>query len=140
MPEEQVGFGPAALENPEADASFATKNESLAEVAPEKAPEAEPMSEAQSSKYEKLLRTVSSPVATALPQDEEKVDLEHLQTLEGEEQKIEQLVKLAHAKGLPHAVRVADRLKDYYALDMFHDTLVDNLYDQLVKEGLITKE
>lgn len=138
MPDEQIGLGPAALEHPETD-TFATKEESLAEPRPE-APEAEPAPET-SGKYEKLLQKVAgSTTITSGNTDDGKVDLEHLQSLEGEEEKIEQLVKLAKTKGLPHAIRVAERLKDYYALDKFHDNLVDNLYDSLLKEGLITSE
>lgn len=139
MPEEQIGFGPAALEHPETD-SFASKEESLAEVTVEDKEKESRVYEG-SAKYEKLLQSVpvaTAPVATAT--DDTKVDLDHLQTLEGEEEKVEHLVKLAKTKGLVHAVQVAERLKDYYALDMFHDTIVDNLYDSLLKEGLITSE
>ena len=139
MPDEQVGFGPAALENPETD-SFATKEESLAEAP--SVPESEPALPEQGNKYEKLLSAVGQ---TASPQaivtnDEAKVDIDHLQTFESEEEKIEQLVKLAQTKGVVHAVQVANRLKDYYALDMLHDELTDNFYDALLAQGLITKE
>ena len=140
MSDEQVGFGPAALENPDNE-SFATKDKSLGEVSQEIPTGTEGEKTEGSGKYEKLLQSVSNPVAsTGAAGDATKADLEHLQTLESEEEKIEQLVKLAHNKGLAHAVQVAGRLKDYYALDVFHDQLVDNLYDSLLKEGLITQE
>lgn len=141
MPDEHVGFGPAALEHPESD-SFATKEESLAEATPG-IPESEPAAPEKGEKYEQLLsavtqtQTTSSQTATGT---DPKIDLAHLQTFESEEEKIEQLVKLAQTKGVVHAVQVATRLKDYYALDMFHDELVDNLYDALLAQGLITKE
>lgn len=137
MPDEQIGFGPAALENPETD-NFATKEESLAEAP--SIPESEPAPES-GAKYEKLLNSVAQSSSTqTVTDDDAKIDLDHLQAFESEEEKIEQLVKLAQTKGVVHAVQVATRLKDYYALDMFHDELVDNLYDRLLAEGLITKE
>lgn len=140
MSDEQSGFSPASLENPENE-SFATKEESLVEAAPAGAVDTQNEKSEGSGKYEKLLQSVSTPVATASSTaDSTKLDVEHLQTLEGEEEKIEQLVKLAHTKGLAHAVQVAARLKDYYALDVFHDQIVDSLYDSLLKEGLITQE
>ncbi len=137
MPDEHVGFGPAALENPETD-KFATKEEVVAESLPS-IPEQEPAQPEEGKKYEKLLSSVAQ--ATSVVTDEEaKTDVIQVQGFEKEEEKIEHLVKLAETKGLPHAVRVASNLKDYYALDKFHDELVDSFYDALVTKGLITKE
>lgn len=138
MPEEQAGLGPAAQENPEVG-SFATKNESLAEQSPESF-EIEKAPEKGAQKYEKLLQSVGQSVKTTLPPDELQNDLVHIQSFKEEEEKVEHLIKLAHTKGLPHAVQVANRLKDYYALDVFHDTIANDLWEQLVQEGLITKE
>ncbi len=138
MPDEHIdrgGLGPAGIENVEE--SFATREDSAVEQQP--TPEQEPVIEGgnEGKKYEKLLSQVSSAVPT---QNDTEVDLEHLTALEGETEKVEHLTKIAKTKGLPHAVTVAMRLKDYYALDTFHDELIDNLYDELAKEGLITKE
>jgi hypothetical protein len=141
MPDEQLsgaGLGPAGVENPE-ESDFATRES----AAPEGGPvfkEQEPVLEgvAPEKKYEKLLSHVTTTGTTN--DDDAKVDLEHLNTLEGEEEKVAHLTKLATTKGLPHAIMVAQRLKDYYALDTFHDELIDNLYDELLKQGLITKE
>jgi hypothetical protein len=54
------------------------------------------------------------------------------------ESKIEKLVKLAEAKGIPHAVKVARHMEDNYSLDEFHDRLLgQELHDALVKKGMI---
>lgn len=138
MPDEQLGLGPAGMENPESEAPV--QPETPKESAP-LVPEQEPVTGEAPGKYEKLLSSVKQATQTAGVSDEEtQTDVAHIQTFEGEQEKIDQLVKLAQTKGLPHAVRVAEKLKDYYALDMFHDTLVDNLYDALLAQGLITKE
>ena len=51
---------------------------------------------------------------------------------------VSHLVDLAETKGVAHAVKVAQHLEDNYVLDMFHDKLLsDELYDALVKKGLI---
>lgn len=43
------------------------------------------------------------------------------------------LVSLAFDKGIYQAVKKAQNLNNPYLLDRFHDTLVNELYDQLVK-------
>lgn len=137
MPDEQLGFGPAAIENPEEETPVSQGEAPVEAVSvPEQEAAPEP-----SGKYEKLLTSVTQATSAVTPNDaDEKVDVAHIQTLEDEAAKVEQLVKLAQSKGLSHAVKVAERLKDYYALDMFHDNIVDNLYDTLLEQGLITKE
>lgn len=137
MPDEQLGLGPAALENPENEAPV--QPESPVESSPA-APEAEPAAESP-AKYEKLLSSVKQVAnATGVSDEEAHADVANIKEIEGEQEKVDMLVKLAQTKGLPHAVKVAERLKDYYALDKFHDALVDNLYDSLLQQGLITKE
>ena len=42
----------------------------------------------------------------------------------GEEEKIENLLKLAKEKGVAYAVKVAQDMNDPYILDIFHDVLV----------------
>lgn len=49
---------------------------------------------------------------------------------------IKALVEIAFDKGVPQAVELAKSL-DAYNLDEFHDTLVDELREQLIKEGKI---
>jgi hypothetical protein len=138
MPDEQKGFEPVSPEHPAG--RITPSPEGLAEGGPI-FPEHEPVSAEAPGKYEKLLSTAKQAASvTGVSDDDTQTDLAHVKELEDEQQKIDHLVKLAQSKGLPHAVRVAERLKDYYALDMFHDTLVDNLYDALMEQGLITKE
>jgi len=86
--------------------------------------------------YTKIL----SKVKTAVPHDENSVasDAQNVSMAEGEEAKIETLIKLATTKGVAHAVKVARHLEDNYALDEFHDRLLaDELHDALLKNGLI---
>lgn len=87
--------------------------------------------------YTKILSKVQ---ATAQPADDGQImaDARELSEAEGEEAKIETLVKMAITKGVPHAVKAARHLEDNYALDEFHDRLLaDELHDALLKKGLI---
>lgn len=139
MPDEIKGFGPAAIEDPDLD-EVSMEQGGTPEIVPS-APEIEPVAPEQGGKYEKLLTAVTqSPSGAGTDIDATKNDAGSIQAMEGEKEKIEQLVKLAQSKGLPHAIKVAEAMKDYYVLDMLHDELVDNLYDRLLEQGLITKE
>jgi hypothetical protein len=51
------------------------------------------------------------------------------------ERQIQFLTDLALEKGITEAVHVAKSLENPYLIDELHDSLVDNLYNQLVKEG-----
>ncbi len=51
------------------------------------------------------------------------------------ERQVQLLTDLAFEKGVIHATGVAKGLDDPYILDEFHDTLVDELYDYLIKQG-----
>ena len=87
--------------------------------------------------YEKLLSQMST-VAPAT--DDVVTDATKAGLLEDEEDKVQHLIDLVVAKGLPHAVGVATKMKDAYALDRMHDELVDNFYQELLKKGIITEE
>ena len=52
---------------------------------------------------------------------------------------IKELCKLSFSENLDFAVNVAKGLDDAYVLDEFHDTLVDDLYDKLIKEDKLKK-
>jgi hypothetical protein len=57
------------------------------------------------------------------------------------ENKIIKLVELAEAKGVVHAVKVAQHMEDNYLLDELHDRLLaTDLHDALVKKGMIVEE
>jgi hypothetical protein len=54
------------------------------------------------------------------------------------ETKIQNLVKIAEVKGIPHAVKVARHMEDNYTLDEFHDRMLgEELHDALVEKGMI---
>jgi hypothetical protein len=46
----------------------------------------------------------------------------------GEKEKIEQLLKITHEKGVASAVQIARRMNDPYLLDIFHDVLAREGY------------
>jgi len=54
---------------------------------------------------------------------------------EKKERQIELLTDLALERGVIHAAEVAKKLDSPYILDEFHDSLVDELYDYLMKQG-----
>ena len=74
----------------------------------------------------------------AIPKEEAKIKASELKLL-GEEEQIKHLSDLAFHKGIGHAVEVAQNLDNPYLLDKFHDTVVDRLYQELVKRGLLKK-
>lgn len=82
-----------------------------------------------------------APAPTAppvIPAGEAKIKAGELKLL-GEEEQIKHLSDLAFHKGIGHAVEVAQNLDNPYLLDKFHDTVVDRLYQELVKRGMLKK-
>ncbi len=75
-------------------------------------------------------------VKPVVPLAAKKVVIRKAKELKGEkkERQIKLLTDLAFEKGVIHATEVAEKLDDPYILDEFHDTLVDELYDYLVKQ------
>ncbi len=49
------------------------------------------------------------------------------------EAKLQILVSIAFERGLVEAIKEARKANEPYLLDAFHDTLVDRLYDELVR-------
>lgn len=88
--------------------------------------------------YATILQKVSS--AAPIVETDAATDTRAMEMLTDEEAKVQKLLDLAAAKGVPHAVRVARSLSDYYALDRMHDELADKLYTGLIERGLIKKE
>ena len=79
------------------------------------------------------------PPPSKIMTDEELVaDLRHVMSLDKPKQ-VKVLVYLSFKKGVHHALHIAKKLKDPYLLDEFHDTLVDELYDLLIKKKKIKK-
>lgn len=87
--------------------------------------------------YSKIL----SKVTTSAPVSEEHevtADAKIAEASTDAESRITKLVELAEQKGVVHAVKVARKLEDNYALDEFHDRLLaDDLHDALIKKGLL---
>ena len=62
--------------------------------------------------------------------------LSQVQALEPN-QKVGHLINLTLEKGLDHSIAIAKQLDDPALVDEFHDILVDNFYNELVKRGVI---
>ena len=52
---------------------------------------------------------------------------------------VKALVVLSFKKGIRHAIAVAEKLNNPYLLDELHDTLVDELYNELIKNKKLKK-
>lgn len=78
------------------------------------------------------------PPPPKIKKEEVEMDLKRVMAMDKPKQ-VKTLIHLAFSKGLWHSVAVAMRLDDPYILDEFHDTLVDELYDVLVKKGKLKK-
>ncbi len=92
----------------------------------------EQVAEQPSERMNELLKKIDTHT-TALQSathDEVSDDAKHLSAID-EEERVTKLLALADTKGVIHAVSVARRLEDFYALDMFRDTLVENLHTKL---------
>ncbi|MFA6296202.1 MAG: hypothetical protein WC663_02525 [Patescibacteria group bacterium] len=63
-------------------------------------------------------------------------DLQSVMTMD-KPQQVKTLIYLAFKKGVRYSFSIAKQLKDPYLLDEFHDTLVDELYQQLLKKRKI---
>lgn len=79
-----------------------------------------------------------APPIIAVPKEEPKIKAGELKLL-GEEEQVKHLSDLAFHKGIGHAVEVAQNLDNPYLLDKFHDTVIDRLYQELVKRGMLKK-
>lgn len=78
------------------------------------------------------------PVPPKVKKEEIEIDLKKVMAMKKPKQ-VKTLIHLAFSKGLWHSVAVALRLDNPYILDEFHDTLVDELYDLLVKKGRLKR-
>lgn len=70
--------------------------------------------------------------------EEIEMDLKKIMAMEKPKQ-VKTLIHLAFERGLWHSVMVALKLNDPYILDEFHDTLVDELYELLIKKGKLKR-
>ena len=103
------------------------------EAVAEKAPEV-----AKENSYEKVLeRAQPQTQSQGVAQIQALTDDVHAVVSVDEESRIQKLVNIALEKGPEHAFRVAVELDDMYALDMLHDRLSHQLYDELIAKGLL---
>ncbi|MCA9387604.1 MAG: hypothetical protein KC653_01025 [Candidatus Andersenbacteria bacterium] len=74
----------------------------------------------------------AKPAISQLPEDlQDDVFLKAFMASDKPKQ-IKTLVVITLKKGVRHAIQLAQSSKDPYLMDIFHDTLVDELHDQLV--------
>jgi hypothetical protein len=81
-----------------------------------------------------LLDRIQSEPSTAPASQTVSADVDAAHALDAET-RVEHLVRLAEAKGVPHAVAVAQKLNDFYALDLLHDELVEKFHTLLDSRG-----
>lgn len=107
--------------------------------APESAPEHAEVKTEKEATYQKILAATQASQAQT---DDQAVDDDAQAVSEkmDADSQVQQLVDLAMSKGLVHAVRVTQKLGDFYVLDKVHDELVNRLYDALVEKGLVENE
>ncbi len=108
----------------------------------EQASAPESAAEKSEGTYHEILSKVASNASVVAPQDDSSIalDTKSISETTDEESRIQKLLNLATTKGVGHAVKVAQSLRDFYALDRMHDELSGKLYEGLLKLGLITKE
>lgn len=87
--------------------------------------------------YQKMLAV--SPQQAVRTDTDVNADAEKVSLKMDADSKVTQLVDLAVAKGVVHAVKVARRLNDFYILDQLHDDLANRLYASLKEKGLISE-
>lgn len=98
--------------------------------------------ETEKSESEKIL--ISKPVKSQKIKNDDvaKITPSSLQeksftTIKGfqKQRQVKILSDLALEKGINYAVSIAKRLDNAYVLDEFHDSLVDELYEELKRKG-----
>lgn len=100
----------------------------------EKAPERKEFSKEEKERFKEYLASLQASSSSApLSSRDEKKEIE---TLEPGKQ-VGALISLVFDKGIEEAVSMAKSLDNPAILDEFHDVLIDQYYDELVKKGII---
>jgi len=88
--------------------------------------------EQKNERVGELLQKIDTHTASlqATTQNQVKDDAANLSLID-EEERVTRLLSLADTKGVVHAVSVARTLEDFYALDVFRDTLIERLHEKL---------
>lgn len=122
----------------------ASRVEQAKEVVPtngaEHAPES--VTETAKEKYAEMMAQVRpvTPTAPMPAEDVVAIDAKAVYDETDAEARVIKLISLAETKGPVHAVRVAERLNDFYVLDRMHDELADKFYDALKAKGMLNDE
>jgi len=148
--QEPIKGGPVTLEEkPQLEKEVSTlkkeevlkSEEKLTEEKPEifeeKKIEAEPAKE-KSEKTEEVIEQAAPTSALTPSSAKAQKQVKQLKDLDRQSQ-VKALCGLAFQKGLDFAIEVAKALDNAYVLDEFHDTLVDELYKELVEKGKLKK-
>ncbi len=92
------------------------------------------------SQYERKLAALQArvtPAAGATKHDDSvEFDADAIRHMEDAAGRVQKLLELARAKGVMHAVSVAEHI-DAYTLDRTHDRIADELSDELRKQGML---
>lgn len=98
--------------------------------------------EVANERYQEILSKTAAPsqgVATSVDAVAVEVDAKAVYDETDAEARVTKLISLAETKGIEHAVRVAQKLNDFYVLDRMHDELSGKFYDALKAKGLIAE-
>lgn len=102
----------------------------------------ETAAESAKEKYAEMMAQVQ-PAASAAPMPADEavaIDAKAVYDETDAEARVTKLMSLAETKGAAHAVRVAERLNDFYVLDRMHDELAEKFYDALKAKGMLKDE
>ena len=102
----------------------------------EPAKEQEIRSEKAENRFSDILTKVSA--APMMTDDGQwAVDAHAISKQTDAESQVAELLQMASIKGVPYAVKVAQKLGDYYILDKMHDELAEKFYEALKEKGMI---
>lgn len=80
------------------------------------------------------------PIPTPVPAEPEiREEIKKIKALD-ENRQVKVLCNLAFQRGLDQAIKTAKSLGNAYVLDEFHDTLIDELREQLIKKGRLAEK
>lgn len=101
---------------------------------------AEGRQEKETNQFTEILNKAVPALGTTGSAGNATDDARNLSLLADIESQVTRLLDLATQKGIPHAVHVAQKMKNYYLLDRMHDEMVDKFYQGLVEKGLVGKD
>ena len=109
-----------------------------ADLRKEKEIKTEKESKTEPTKKEILEEASPAPTSSEPPSAQVQKQIKRLQGLDRQNQ-VKVLSDLAFQQGLDFTIEVARGLGNAYVLDELHDSLIDELYKQLVEKGKLKK-